>query len=56
MQEALELQAERRHAFVLDHVYAEASSYISLLEATADTNHRQQFSFIRESTEYSWDN
>ena len=29
MQEALELRAERRHAFVLDNVYAEASSYIS---------------------------
>ena len=51
MQEALELRAERRHAFVLDNVYAEASSYISHLEATADANHRHQLSFIRESTE-----
>eukprot|EP00439_Symbiodinium_sp_Y106_P045117 s4546_g5.t1 len=51
MQEALELQAERRHAFVVDNVYAEASSFISHLEATADANHRHQLSFIRESTE-----
>ena len=51
MQEALELQAERRHAFVLDHVYAEASSYISRLEASADESHRQQLSFITQSTE-----
>ena len=51
MQEALELRAERHHAFVLDNVYVEASSYISRLEATADANHRQQLSFIRESTE-----
>ena len=51
MQEALELRAERRHAFVLDNVYAEASSYISRLESTADAKHRQQFSFITESTE-----
>ena len=51
MQEALELRAERRHAFVLDNVFAEASSYISRLEATADANHRQQLSFVRESTE-----
>ena len=36
MQEALELRAERRHAFVLDNVYAEASSYISHFEATVD--------------------
>ena len=51
MQEALELQAERRHAFVLDNVYAEASSYISRLEASADETHRQQLSFVRQSTE-----
>ena len=51
IQEALELQAERRHAFVLDNVYSEASSYISRLEASADEAHRQQLSFIRQSTE-----
>ena len=50
IQEALELQAERRHAFVLDNVYSEASSYISRLEASADEAHRQQLSF-RQSTE-----
>ena len=38
MQQALELQAERRHALVLDHVYAEASAYIFRLEATADAS------------------
>ena len=32
-------------------MYAEASSFISHLEATADANHRHQLSFIRESTE-----
>ena len=48
MQEALELHAERR---LFDDVYAEASSFISHLEATADANHRHQLSFIRESTE-----
>ena len=43
----LELQAERRHAFMLDNVYSEASS----LEASADEVHHEQLSFIRQSTE-----
>ena len=50
MQAALELRAKRRHEFVLDNLYSEASAYIANLEATADANHRQQLSFVREST------
>ena len=51
MQVALELRAERRHEFVLDNLYAETPAFISHLEATADANHRQQPSFVRESKE-----
>ena len=50
MQAALELRAERRHEFVLDNLFSEASAYIANFEATADANHRQQLSFVREST------
>ena len=51
MQEALELQAERRHAFVLDHVYAEASLYISRLEASADETHASTATFLHQAVD-----
>ena len=50
MQQALEMQAERRHHFVLDHIYREANAHIAHLEVTADANHRQQIDFVRQST------
>ncbi|CAE7440996.1 CPK12 [Symbiodinium sp. CCMP2456] len=50
MQQALEMQAERRHQFVLDHIYREANAHIAHLESTADANHRQQIDFVRQST------
>ena len=53
MQAALELRAERRHEFVLDNLYSEASAYIANLKATADANHRQELSFVRDTLYYN---
>ena len=53
MEAALELRAERRHEFVLDNLYSEASAYIANLEATADANHRQELSFVIDTLYYN---